>query len=361
MLYNEYIANYKSNNFFISKNIIDIANDIIRYGIINNASDIHIKDNNGKISLEYRIDGILYNESHLLNNVTSTELIARIKILSGMNVAEKRISQDGSMEYQECDIRTVSIPSITGENIVLRIFNNSRKNNGLQELGFEKEDMLIIKDILNNTTGLILVTGPTGSGKSTTLLSLINILNDGKKKIISIEDPVENKIEGIVQVQVNEIIGMGFSNILRSTLRADPDIIMISEIRDELTANIAIRASLTGHLVLATLHTNDTISTIARLVDMKIPKYLILDSLLCIISQRLIRRGEYSISDNNVYGTSIQKKGRILVKEMIKLDDKIKDIFNNIDYKEDIKRELYKMGFKDIKQDIESKIERGIL
>ena len=189
--------------------------------------------------------------------------------------------------------------------------------------------------------GLILVTGATGSGKSTTLLSLINILNDGNRKIISIEDPVENKLKDIVQIQVKEEIGLSFSNILRTVLRSDPDVIVIGEIRDELTADITVRAALTGHLVLATLHTTDAVGSFSRLIDMGIPRYLLLDSILCILSQKLLR--------------DEKKNERVCINELLELNDDIIDILNRNNNENEIKKRLKQLGYVSI-EDIENKM-----
>jgi len=180
------------------------------------------------------------------------------------------------------------MPTTGGETMVLRILENYLKDIKLETLGFSGKSIGMLEKVLERKFGLILVSGPTGSGKSTTLLSIIDILNDGKRKIITVEDPVETKVKGLVQIQVNEEIGVTFPEVLKSTLRNDPDIIVVSEIRDEITAEIAVRAALTGHLVISTIHTNDAVSTLIRLTDMGIPKYLILDSLVGVIAQRLV-------------------------------------------------------------------------
>lgn len=281
----------ENKNNIISKSVISYVNEILKIGIFENASDIHIKyDNVEGMEIKYRKDGYLIESSNLYENINKNlleknivEIISRIKILSQMNVAEKRKPQDGSfsisLKDKRYDIRAAYMPTFYGESIVLRILENYLDNVKLETLGFLPESIKLLKKILKRKHGLVLVSGPTGSGKSTTLQSMINKINDGKRKIITVEDPVEIKINGIVQVQINNEIGVTFSEILKATLRNDPDVIVISEIRDEVTAEIAVRAALTGHLVISTIHTNDAVSTIVRLVDMGIPKYLILDSL----------------------------------------------------------------------------------
>lgn len=313
-------------------NIIKEVENIIQKAINEKASDIHILDYYGKAIIEYRINGLLIKQVKSINNIN--EIISRIKILAKLNVAEKRMPQDGNISFDKYDLRVCTMPSISGENVVIRILNSYLSNIDLDSLGFRYENIQSINKAISKNNGLILITGATGSGKSTTLLSLTNMLNTGTKKIISIEDPVENKIYGVVQIQVNEEIGLDFPNILKSCLRSDPDIIIISEIRDELTAQIAVRASLTGHLVLATLHTNDCISTFSRLIDMGVPKYLILDSILLIISQRLLN----SSNNKNI-------KNRLLINETLYMDEKTKEIFNKYSLKSEIKEKLLANGF----------------
>lgn len=329
-------------NVFINKNTIKIVDKIISNAIKQKASDIHILDYYGKCIIQYRVFGILHELED--NTYIASEIISRIKIMAKMNVAEKRLTQDGSISFDNYDLRVCVIPSISGESVVIRILNSQLDDLSLKGLGFSDDIIQKILISINKPYGLILITGATGSGKSTTLLSLTKMLSTYNKKIISIEDPVENKVKDVIQVQVNENIGLDFPTILRSSLRADPDIIIVSEIRDEITAQIAIRASLTGHLVLATLHTNDSISTFSRLIDMNIPKYLLLDSLNLIISQRLLTKND----NKNISGI-------LLVSEAILLDDNARDIFNKYELKIDILNELKKIGFKTMEEDLYEK------
>lgn len=336
---NKYEATTSSVSCFLFnlENILDLA-------ISKNATDIHIREYDNRCKLEFRINGIVNNIDNV-DKLNVREIIAKIKIMSKLNVAEKRLPQDGAFTYtfnnRKYDMRVATLPSNKGENVVLRILNSTLNDISLEALGFDNSTIEILKNSCTKSHGLILITGPTGSGKSTTLLSLIHILMKSKRKIISIEDPIENKLEDIVQIQVKEEIGLSFEKILRTVLRSDPDIIIISEIRDEITAQIAIRAALTGHLVLATLHTNDSISTINRLIDMNIPKYLILDSLHCILSQRLVFNGTK----------------RVCISEILEIDDEIKKILNINTDKVNIEEILKNRGFVTLKEKLEKRCE----
>ena len=335
------ISDNKKNNL-LSKDTVSYLNEIIKAGFKERASDIHVKfDLLEGMEIKYRIDGYL-KESQKLYEIVSkkilekniTEIIARMKILAGMNVAEKRKPQDGSFSFllntkntnKRYDIRAAYMPTVNGESMVLRILENYLKDTKLETLGFSTQSIRMLNEILDRKYGMILVSGPTGSGKSTTLKSLINMLNDGRKKIITVEDPVENKIDGTVQIQVNQEIGVTFSEVLKATLRNDPDIIVISEIRDEITAEIAVRAALTGHLVISTIHTNDAVSTLIRLVDMGIPKYLILDSLIGVIGQRLVGKRCQKCMGEGCDECSSGYSGRISINEILVLNQDVRNI-----------------------------------
>ena len=329
-------------NNVLSNDTISYLNEIVKAGFKERASDIHIKfDLLEGMEIKYRVDGYLMESQNLYETVNKkvlekniTEIIARIKILAGMNVAEKRKPQDGSFSFlfniknlnKRYDIRAAYMPTIGGETIVLRILENYLEDINLETLGFSNQSVAMLKEILTRKYGMILVSGPTGSGKSTTLKSLITMLNDGRKKIITVEDPVESKIEGIVQIQVNQNIGVTFAEVLKATLRNDPDIIVISEIRDEVTAEIAVRAALTGHLVISTIHTNDAVSTLIRLVDMGIPKYLILDSLIGVIGQRLVGKKCQKCMGEGCDKCSNGYSGRISINEVLVLNQDVRNI-----------------------------------
>lgn len=273
--------------------IVLLVNKIIEQAVNERASDIHIEALEESVRVRFRIDGVMQEmmqyEKELLNAI-----VARIKIISGMNISEKRAPQDGRMTQRfnrvEYDIRVSSLPTVFGEKIVMRLASKSALTRDKSELGFLEEEMKRFDELVHHPHGIILVTGPTGSGKSTTLYTVLSELNSGDVNIITVEDPVEADVDGINQVQVNEKAGLTFASALRSILRQDPDIIMIGEIRDEETAGIAVKAAITGHLVVSTLHTNSAASTITRLEDMGVESYLIADSVVGIIAQRLLRR-----------------------------------------------------------------------
>ncbi|NEZ46562.1 type II secretion system protein GspE [Clostridium niameyense] len=273
--------------------VVKILDSLIQNAIQSRASDIHIEPFDELVKIRYRIDGELQQISTISKD-SLVPLVTRIKILANLDIAEKRIPQDGRIlkkfNKKEIDLRVSTLPTVFGEKVVIRILNRENYLIGKDKLNMEKEDIEKIEKIIKSPHGIILVTGPTGSGKSTTLYTLLNDLNDSKNNIVTIEDPVEYVLQGVNQVNVNTKAGLTFANGLRSILRQDPDIIMIGEIRDRETAEIAIRAAITGHLVLSTIHTNDSASSIIRLKDMGVMPYLISTSLSGVISQRLVRK-----------------------------------------------------------------------
>ena len=273
--------------------IVQLVNKMIEQAVRERASDIHIEPFETYIRVRFRIDGalreIITYDASMLNAIT-----ARLKIMSNMDISEKRKPQDGRItifvDGSEYDIRVSNLPTCYGEKVVMRIASKQGFKREKKDLGMLDEDLVKFDNILKNPHGIILVTGPTGSGKSTTLYTALSSLNKEDVNIITVEDPVEANIDGINQVMVNVKAEMTFANALRSILRQDPDIIMIGEIRDTETAEIAVRASITGHLVVSTLHTNSTANTVSRLIDMGVEPYLIADSLVGVIAQRLVRR-----------------------------------------------------------------------
>ncbi len=274
--------------------VVKLVNNLVQQAYVRQVSDIHIEPFENDVIVRMRIDGDLVEVMRLAPSALNS-VISRIKILSGMNIAEKRIPQDGRFAYSndefKVDLRVSTIPTIYGEKCVMRLLNTGGENLlSFEQLGMTKENVARFEHMLSAPNGIILVTGPTGSGKSTTLYAVLNRLRKPTINITTIEDPVEKQMFGINQVQVNTKAGMTFANGLRSLLRQDPDVIMIGEIRDYETAEIAVRASITGHLVLSTLHTNDSIATIVRLIDMGVPPYLVSASVNAIIAQRLVKR-----------------------------------------------------------------------
>ena len=273
--------------------IVSLVKTMIEQAVRQRASDIHIEPLDGKVRVRYRIDGALYERLVYSTDLLSA-IVARIKIVSGMDIAEKRKPQDGRMtqvvDGHEFDIRVSILPTVYGEKIVMRLTSKTSLTREKKDLGLNEEELKVFDHIMSNPHGIILVTGPTGSGKSTTLYTALSELNKPDVNIITVEDPVEANINGINQVQVNPKADLTFASALRSILRQDPDIIMIGEIRDGETAGIAVQASITGHLVVSTLHTNSAAGSVGRLVDMGIEPYLLADSVVGIIAQRLVRR-----------------------------------------------------------------------
>jgi type IV pilus assembly protein PilB len=274
--------------------VVKLANLLLVDAIKRGASDIHFETYDRAFRVRYRIDGVLYeimNPPVKLKNA----LVSRLKIMSNLNIAERRLPQDGRLklrfgEGNEMDFRVSVLPTLYGEKVVLRLLDKSNLQVDLGRLGFETEALSKYNQAIHKPYGMILVTGPTGSGKTTTLYSTLGELNKTTQNISTVEDPVELNIHGINQVQVHEDIGLTFSNVLRSFLRQDPDIIMVGEIRDRDTAEISIKAALTGHLVLSTLHTNDAANTVTRLLDMGIEPFLVSSSLNLVVAQRLVRK-----------------------------------------------------------------------
>ena len=269
-----------------------LLNSIIFQAVKDRASDIHIEPYERDVEVRFRIDGVLYP---VLSppKILQDAMVSRVKIMANLDIAEKRLPQDGKIRVlvagKDIDVRVSVIPTSHGERVVMRLLDRKAEIIGLERLGLERGYTRALERLLGKNNGFILVTGPTGSGKTTTLYSALKRIDATRRNIITIEDPVEYQLKGIGQIQVNPRIGLTFASGLRSILRQDPDIIMVGEIRDRETAEIAIQASLTGHLVLSTLHTNDTASAITRLVDMEIEPYLVASSLSCVCAQRLVR------------------------------------------------------------------------
>ncbi len=272
--------------------IIKLVNLVLSQAVKARASDIHIEPYQNRIKIRYRVDGILYDMLSPPKHIQST-LISRIKIMAKLNIAEKRLPQDGRIEIRignrDVDIRVSTIPIAFGERVVLRLLDKTNVLLKLSDLGMPEKGLKVFNQLIKSAHGIILVTGPTGSGKTTTLYAALSIIHNTDINIITIEDPIEYQIEGIGQIQVNPKIDLTFANGLRSIVRQDPDVILVGEIRDLETAEIAIQAALTGHLVFSTLHTNDSASAITRLIDMGIEPFLVTSSVIGILAQRLMR------------------------------------------------------------------------
>ena len=273
--------------------VVRLVNSVIQHAIRSRASDIHIEPFDKHLRIRFRVDGEL-QEIMKSAKAAHAAIVTRIKIMGKMDIAEKRVPQDGRVEMsidgKDVDLRISILPTVYGEKIVIRLLGRSDLIMSKEQLGFSETNIVLFDSIIKSTNGIILVTGPTGSGKTTTLYAVLRELNKINKNIITVEDPVEYRLEGINQVQVNTKAGLTFANGLRSILRQDPDIIMIGEIRDSETAQIAVRAAITGHLVLSTMHTNDAASTVSRLVDMGVEPYLVSSSVVGVTAQRLLRR-----------------------------------------------------------------------
>ena len=273
--------------------IIRWINALLFNAVRERASDIHIEPGEKDVLVRYRIDGVLYEQRRANRNYIAP-IIARVKVMAGLNIAEKRLPQDGRIRRKiagkDIDMRVATAPTTNGERVTIRLLDRSSVLLGLADIGFGEKHLVLMEDIIHRPHGILLVTGPTGSGKTTTLYAALARINSPELNILTIEDPVEYQLEGISQVQVNPKIDLTFANGLRSFLRHDPDVIMVGEIRDRETAEIAIHASLTGHLVFSTIHTNDAAGGITRLVEMEIEPFLVASSVIGLLAQRLVRR-----------------------------------------------------------------------
>ena len=353
--------------------IVDIINEILVDASKKGASDIHFDPYEDHLLIRIRIDGVLMDYA-TVPEAYRDYLITRIKTISKMNITESRLPQDGAIKGNisgiDLDLRVSSLPVSTGEKIVIRILDYSRSMAGLNELGFSDENYKKVLEMIGVPNGIILVTGATGTGKSTTVYSMLQHLNTSATNIITVEDPIEMDITGINQVQTNPKIGLTFATALRSILRQDPNIIMIGEIRDTETARIAVRASITGHLVLSTLHTNTALNTIERLIDMDVQRYLLASALEGVISQKLARqlcphcKTKRKTSDyekmvfKNVLNKDVEEiydaegcehchdgyLGRIAIHEVLRIDQDIRDALSNGKPKEEIRKLVYDNG-----------------
>ena len=357
---------------FKNLEIADIVNNIIIYAASKRASDIHFDPQENGLKIRLRIDGILRDHS-FVPPIYQKNLVTRIKLISNMNITESRLPQDGAIKNTingiDLDMRVSTLTTNLGEKIVIRILDYSKSAEGLDTLGFSESNLEKVKKMISVPNGIILITGATGSGKSTTVYTMLQTLNSEDTNIITVEDPIEMNIEGINQVQVNAEIGLTFGRVLRSILRQDPNIILIGEIRDSETAQIAVRASITGHLVFSTVHTNNSLSTIERLLDMNVERYLLSTALTGIVSQKLARklcptcRKERPTNpyEKKVFKEFLHKdvetimdvsgncencrngySGRIAIQEVLLINDQLRNAINNSDIKrEDLRKLVY--------------------
>lgn len=369
--------------------LIRLVNQLLLSAVKQNASDIHIDPHENEVVVRFRVDGVL-NVEKIFPKIMEKQLISRFKIISGLDITETRRPQDGRIkmviENTKLDLRVSSLPTVNGEKLVLRLLNLKNNLGSINKLGLNEENFKRFSSLIKRPYGIILVSGPTGSGKSTTLYACLNDLNTEDVNIITIEDPVELQLKGVNQIQVNPDVGLTFAAGLRSILRQDPNIIMIGEIRDTETAQIAVRSSLTGHLVFSTIHTNDSPGTVTRLIDMGIDPFLVASSLVGVVAQRLVRKtcrecGEWrpatereKILFHNV-GMDIEKvytgkgcpscnfkgyTGRVAIFEILEINDEIRHIINKGGTEQDIREAAFKYGFKTLIQDGFEKVIQGI-
>lgn len=366
---------------------VKLAESLLRGGIASGASDIHIEPYESHVRVRYRIDGVL-SESTTFDIKIYPAVLTRIKILAAINIAERRIPQDGRIKQTyndvDYDFRVSTLPTVHGEKIVIRILDTTSFNFTREQIGFLEADNGKIDDLINKPYGIVLLTGPTGCGKSTTLYSFIKEVNNENVNVITVEDPVEYTIDGVNQVQVNVKANMTFANALRSILRQDPNIIMIGEIRDEETAEIAIRMAITGHLVFSTIHTNDAPGAVTRLLDLGIEPYFVTDALNGVIAQRLVRRlcpdckkaYTSSKSENQILGLQRSRtlykpvgcpachntgyRGRTGVHEVLVLDNEIKDLVMKKASTDEIRKKAIEKGMLELKDTCREKVLQGV-
>ena len=366
-------TNNQSRNIdFAKMPVVNAVNTILLNGVSLGASDIHFDPTDDGIVVRYRIDGVL-NNFYFLPMEIKQNITTRIKIMAGMNITETRLPQDGAikdkMNGKDLDMRVSSLPTKRGEKIVIRIMDYSMSLKGIEYLCFSETNYNKVLKMLNFPNGIILVTGATGTGKSTTLYSFLQKLNTEGSNLITVEDPIEMDIKGVNQVQVNSEIGLDFATVLRSILRQDPNIIMIGEIRDSETAKIAVRASITGHLVLSTIHTNNSLNTIERLLDMDVERYLLASALTGIVSQKLARKlcdkckikRAVTVTEKNLFKTVLGidvtevfeanpsgcpncnhgYHGRIAIQEVLLINQDIRDAISAGMRKEELRKLVY--------------------
>jgi type IV pilus assembly protein PilB len=369
--------------------VIKLVNSIIGQAVEEGASDIHFEPEGREMRVRFRVDGVLRETTQIPRRMIAG-VISRVKIMADLDIAEKRVPQDGrvslTVEKHSIDTRVVTMPRVDGEGIVMRILDKSQALIGLDSLGMSETSAQIFEDAFRRSYGAVLVTGPTGSGKSTTLYGALNEINEPERNIITIEDPVEYQLAGVNQLQVNLKAGLTFANGLRAMLRADPDVIMVGEIRDGETAKIAIESALTGHLVLSTLHTNDAPSAITRLTEMNIEPFLSASAIVCVVAQRLVRQlCTYCKSRTMLSVSSLEKagfnvafdleayepvgcgrcggtgyKGRTGLYEVMSISDEIRDLTVERASSEEIRKVAVAQGMRPLRADGFEKVKNGI-
>ena len=344
--------------------VVKFVNLMIVQAVADGASDIHIEPEENSLAIRFRVDGVLRKQTAPPKQFQAA-LISRIKILAKLDISETRKPQDGriqiKMENKRVDIRVSCLPTVYGENIVLRLLDTSNILIGLEQIGFEKELLAKYKSLLFRPNGIVLVTGPTGSGKTTTLYSSLSTINDPAKSIVTIEDPVEYRLPGIRQTQVNNKVDLTFANGLRSILRQDPNVIMVGEIRDLETAQIAIQAALTGHLVLATLHTNNAAGAVTRLLDIGVEPFLLASSVIGVLAQRLVRLKCKDCSGKGC-NTCAQTgyKGRTSIFELLVFNEKVRELALRKASSDEIHRFAVAEGMQSLRDNGMDKVAKGV-
>ncbi|MDQ0351994.1 type IV pilus assembly protein PilB [Alkalibacillus filiformis] len=369
--------------------VVKLMNQLIQQAVVEKASDIHIDPQENQVLIRLRVDGALRNEQTLGKSVQSS-LTTRIKIMANLDITQQRVPQDGrikrTVEGRNVDLRVSTLPTIFGEKIVIRVLDTMTVSNRLDDIGFEQDNLQKFKQMIEKPYGIVLLTGPTGSGKTSTMYAALTHLNEEQSNLITVEDPVEYELEGVNQIQVNPQVGLTFASGLKSILRQDPDIVMVGEIRDGETANMAVRASITGHLVLSTLHTNDSTGAINRLVNMDVEMFLVGSSLNGVVAQRLVRticmdcaeKHELSALERQVFekhnvqinmvtkGTGCPTcnntgyRGRTAIHEVLYVDDTLREAILDGKTKIEIENIAKEQGFIPLFEDGLRKVEQGV-
>ena len=356
------VQNVFSSNLSGEVQAVKFVNELLELAVKKNASDIHIEPLEEVTRVRLRIDGLLCNAVEVLRSNHSS-IVSRIKIICGMDIAEKRLPQDGRVEVEvggsKVDLRVSTLPVINGEKVVIRLLEKSQKLLELEALNFSESNLKIYKQLISSPHGIILLTGPTGSGKSTTLYATLQELNDETKNIITIEDPVERTIQGVNQIAVNNKAGLNFATGLRSIVRQDPNIIMVGEIRDGETAKIAVQAALTGHLVFSTLHTNNAIGAVTRLLDIGIEPFLLAAALRGVVAQRLVRTICPYCESGCEHCNHTGYKGRMAVQEVLQITPKLQKLITQGAEESVLFEAARENGFTTLQEDCLAKVQAG--